>query len=202
MPCCSDCNGKFGFLENKLFSRLALCIDPRKAEASGLSKKVMEGLGIGVVGIGDDEQFHRKAQLAGLLKKFARYEEGMETFPGFGPHKGFSEDEQTALLIEEELMGQVARKILRGCEYKLDTGRYIDPPYRLEVAFPNEDSEEMEETKAMIQRIGSTDLGPGFRVQRAVVDTDAKTVIYRVTVWGTLKIYGSVVSSEWEAQFR
>ena len=58
----------------------------------------------------------------------------------------------------------------------------------------------MDEIKGIFQRIESTYLGPGFRVQRATVDTDAKTVIYRVTVWDALIIYGSVVSSEWEAQ--
>jgi len=200
VPCCSNCNGKFGSLEKKLFTRLALCIDPRKVEASGISKKVIEDLGIGVVGIKDDEKSHRQAQLVGILKKTARYEKGMDTFPGFGLHEGFPEDEQTALLIEKELLDPVAKKILRGCEYKLGAGRYIEPPYGLGVSFPNEDSGEMEETKSMLQRIGLTYLGPGFSVQRATVETDAKTVIYKVTVWDTLIIYGYVVSSELEAQ--
>ena len=136
VPCCSDCNGKFGSLEKKLFTRLALCIDPGKAEASGISKKVMGGLGVGVLGIKDEEKSHRQAQLAALIKKTARYKEGMDTFPGFGLHEGFPENEQTALLIAEELLIQVAEKILRGCEYKLGAGRYIEAPYQLEVRFP------------------------------------------------------------------
>lgn len=199
-PCCNDCNGKFGTLEKKLFTRLALCIDPSKAEASGISKKVMEDLGVGVVGIKDNEKSHRQAQLDGLLKETARYEEGMDAFPGFGPHEGFPENEQKGLLIAEELLVPVAKKILRGCEYKLGEGRYIEAPYRLEVSFPNEDSEEMEKIKGIFQRIKSTCLGPGFRVQRAILETDAKSVMYRVAVWDTLMIYGAVVSLEWKAQ--
>ena len=160
----------------------------------------MEDLGVGVVGIKDDEESHRQAQLVGLLKKTARYEEGMDTFPGFGLHEGFPENEQTALLISEELLVPVAEKILRGCEYKLGAGRYIEAPYRLEVSFPNEDTEEMEGIKGIFQRIKSTYLGPGFSVQRAILETDAKTIIYKVAVWDALIIYGSVVNSEWEAQ--
>lgn len=200
VPCCNDCNGKFGSLEKKLFTRLALCIDPRKAEASGISKKVMEDLGVGVVGIGDDEQSHRQAQLVALLKKTARYKEGMETFPGFGLHEGFPENEQTALLIAKELLDPVAEKILRGCEYQLGAGRYIEAPYRLEVSFPDEDSEELEGIRGIFQRIKATHLGPGFSVQRALLDTDSESVIYKVVVWDTLIIYGAIVSSEWEAR--
>ena len=161
----------------------------------------MEDLGVGVVGINDHEKSHRQAQLAGLLKKTARYDEGIGTFPGFGLHKGFAENEQEwAILIPEEYLVPVAEKILRGCEYKLGDGRYIEAPYRLKVSFPYEDSKEMEKVKGIFQRAEPTYLGPGFSVQRGILETDAKSVGYRVGVWGTLMIYGVVVSSEWEAR--
>ena len=200
MPCCPECNRNLGALEKKLFTRLALCIDPRKVEASGISKRALEALGIGVVGIEGEERSHRQAQWLGLLKRTARYKEDMDTFPGFGPHKGFPKDGQLALRIGEDLLVPVAEKILRGCEYKLGAGRYIETPYRLEVSFPNEDSKELEAIKRMLRRIRLTHLGPGFSVQRAILETDAKTIIYKVTIWDTLKIFGCVISSELEAQ--
>lgn len=45
-PSCKRCNGQFGAMEQDLLVRFGLCIDPRKAAASGISKKALSALGI------------------------------------------------------------------------------------------------------------------------------------------------------------
>ena len=51
VPSCGTCNNKLGAMEKEVFNRLALCVDPRKAEAAGLSAKAIRSMGIGVEGL-------------------------------------------------------------------------------------------------------------------------------------------------------
>src|SRR5437868_4605227 len=61
VPSCADCNGNSGEMEKELFMRLTLCVDPRKAEASGLSRRALQSMGVKVSGISTDERTHREA---------------------------------------------------------------------------------------------------------------------------------------------
>ena len=94
VPSCGNCNNKLGAIESKVFSRLALCVDPRKAEAAGLSAKVMCSLGIGVNGLNAQEAEHRRAQKLKIMEAIEPYRPGISILPGFGPHPGFGDIEQ------------------------------------------------------------------------------------------------------------
>src|SRR4029077_21036771 len=43
-------------------------------------------------------------------------------------------------------------------------------------------------------------LGPGFRVQRASPQDDAKACLYRIHIWDTWKFFGAIIPPEWGFQ--
>lgn len=81
-------------MERELFIRLGLCLDPNKAEASGLSAKAVRSMGIGAEGISLKESLHRRLLKIKIIRSMRRYEVGTETLPGLGLHVGFPEQKQ------------------------------------------------------------------------------------------------------------
>src|SRR5262249_9545678 len=126
VPSCATCNGKFGALEKGLFLRLAMCIDPAKAEASGITKALLRSLGVWE-GISDGEREIRKKLLKGILAETKPYR-GEKPLPGLGPHQGFPPEIQRTIPIPENLLMAVLGKIFRGSEYILNNDRYVMPP--------------------------------------------------------------------------
>lgn len=62
VPSCEACNGKFGAMEEEIFVRLELCIDPRRAAAAGISSKALRSFGIGAdAGLEEGEKRKREA---------------------------------------------------------------------------------------------------------------------------------------------
>lgn len=197
VPSCTKCNGEFGKMEQELFIRLALCVDPKKAEAAGLSAKAVRSMGIGAEGISLKERLHRKALKRKILAATERYKPGTETFPGLGPHPGFTEHEQIAIRIPATLLEGVSKKVVRGCEYILGNKRIVDEHNRLTVYFlhagkvPGAIVQIFEGPAAQ-----TTHLGPGFTVTRASAHDEPGSVIYRITVWGAVVIYAAILPQE------
>jgi hypothetical protein len=193
VPCCRRCNGNLGKAEKELFSRLALCVDPRKAQAAGLSARVMRSMGIGTEGLSPKELEHRRAHKLKIIRSTKPYEPGTETFPGMGPHPGFPEREQLEVGIPADLLYAVTKKMVRGCEYAL-ANRIVEEPYDVAVYF-------VDETKIadQVARVfegpsaKTTTLGPGFSVTRAAANDEPNAVMYKIIVWGTLVIYASIM---------
>ena len=99
VPSCSGCNGTFGELEKELFIRLAICIDPTKAEASGISKDALRSMGIGVQELNPEERAYRTALLNKILGDSVPLKDigDVPLVPGLEPHAGFSEDKRERL---------------------------------------------------------------------------------------------------------
>jgi hypothetical protein len=192
VPSCAQCNNRLGNLEKELFVRLALCVDPRKAEVSGLSAKAVRSMGIGAEGISFGERLRRKALKRKVIKSMRRYESGVETFPGLGPHTEFPERKQFALTFSADQIVEVARKIVRGCEYML-ANRIVEEPYVLETYFV-EESDIAERTARVFESLSAktTHLGPGFIVTRSEAHNQPGMAMYKIVVWGTIIIYASI----------
>ncbi len=190
-PSCAACNGKFGEMEKELFIRLALCIDPHKVEAAGLSKKAVESMGIGVPNISSKEREHRQALKSKILKEMKPYVPGTPYFPGLGPHAGFPEDQQHEIRIPEALLKEVATKIVRGCEYVLGGRRLIEEPYTLQIYFAHD--AKVPDIIGLFGRFGPEQLGPGFSVRRAAAHDDPNAVLYKIDVWEKWTIYASIL---------
>lgn len=193
-PSCSVCNNKLGSMENKVFSRLAMCVDPRKAEAAGLSAKVMRSLGIGVKGLGAKEAEHRQRQKLGMLGAIKPYCVGTETLPGLGPHPESIESEQLRIAIPADLLHEVAKKIVRGCEYVL-AGRIVENPYGIGIYFVHERGVPDQLVRAFQGPSASTtNLGPGFSVARVAAKDEPNAVVYKIIVWGSLVIHAAILT--------
>jgi hypothetical protein len=130
VPSHRECNTDLGAIEKGVFLRLAMCVDRRKIQASGVAQKALRSLD--------------------------------PTAPGL----------------------------------TLGAGRIIESPYGLFVTFlrdkdeklPDENEEFWNDTD--IIRI---ELGPGFQVWRAACEDAPLIVLYRITLWDTIRFFGSIV---------
>jgi hypothetical protein len=193
VPSCLECNGRLGALEEDLFIRLALCVGPAKADASGISRKVLESFGVGVHGLSVEEKAYRVALRDRIIAETAPIQsrESMTLLPGMGPHEGFPIEEQMVIPIPQEPLLAVSRKVVRGCEYKLNRKRYIEKPYKLNIYFVHDQG--IERTTTMLDTVEQVALGPGFAVSRLESPPGGPSVVlYRIIVWGKLKIYASI----------
>src|SRR6185437_1164106 len=102
VPSCADCNGRLGEMEKELFVRLALCVDPRKAAAMGLSEKAVRSMGVRADGISEEERKHREALKQNVLKEMKYYTPDTETFPGLGVHPEFALESQFTMPFKSE----------------------------------------------------------------------------------------------------
>ena len=198
VPSCSACNNRLGSIEKKVFSRLALCIDPRKAEAAGLSAKVMRSLGIGIEGLGIEEAEHRRKQKLGLIAAIKPHEPAASAsiLPGLGSHAGFKDEELPQVRIPADLLNAVADKIVRGCEYSL-SGRIVEKPYGIQIFFVH-DHDVPDEFKRALKSSGAkkAHLGPGFSVIRVAAMDAPEAVVYKITLWGTLAFHAVILPSD------
>jgi hypothetical protein len=197
VPSCAACNGKFGKLEKELFAALAVCIDPTKAEAAGISRKALTSMGIGVGNLSAEEEVHRAAFKKKILSSMKPLDAPTDVplLPNLGPHDGFSTEGQTQIEFSADTLLLVSEKVIRGCEYKLNNKKYIEEPYRLEVYFPHDDG--IDDVSAAFAKVPAATLGPGFEVKRCSTrPEECYAVLYRVIIWGTVNIYASIGCDE------
>ncbi len=200
VPSCSVCNGTFGELESEVFVPLALCIDPRKIAAAGLSKKALRTLGIGAGGkLSESEKRIRKAVLDKVFRGAKPYSPEVKphTLPGLGPHPEAPENQQLQIFIPGKELQEVFGKIIRGCEYWLANGRIVEPPYEVSVYFAYD-----VDVPAVVRAFapfGPTHLGPGFRVRRAAAHDEPLLALYETVLWDTLKSYAVIDRYQAEA---
>jgi Protein of unknown function (DUF2934) len=193
-PSCLPCNGKFGAIEKELLEFFAVCIDPSKPAAKGLYARVRRSMGIGVEGIDDGEKTVREALRRKFLKKAEPYSPEAEkhTLPGVGRHVGFPDSMQWQTFVEEEKIHQVAKKIVRGCEYWLGNGRIVDPPHEIEVIFARETTPFVAAVMARFAVV-TRDLEPGLAIRRAVAQDDALSSLYELRLWDTTTVYATIL---------
>ncbi len=193
VPSCGICNNELGRKEKEVFSRLVLCVDPRLAEAAGLSAKAMRSMGIGAEGLSPEEAKHRRAQKLKIIGATRPYQAGTATLPGLGPHPGFRDEELIQIEIPADPLREVAKKMVRGCEYVL-AGRIVEKPYDVGIYFVHEHEVPDQLVRAFQgPSANTTHLGPGFSVIRAAAHDEPNAVTYKIIVWGTLVIYAVIL---------
>lgn len=193
VPSCRVCNGNSGELESEVFVPLALCINPRKIAAAGLSKKALRALGIGAGGkLSGEERRIRQAVLAKVFRGAKPYSPEVKphVLPGLGPHPEVPENQQLQIFVPGEKLQQVFGKIVRGCEYWLANGRIVEPPYEVKVYFVY-DADVPDVVRAFAP-FGPVHLGPGLRVRRASAHDEPLTILYEIVLWDTLKFYAVI----------
>jgi hypothetical protein len=187
---------KYGEMENEVFIPLALCVDPRKIAAAGLSKKALRSLGIGAGELGEDEKRKRRAVRERILKTMKPYSPDIQPYviPGMGPHADAPPDEQFQIHFSANKLHNVLGKVVRGCEYWLTAGRIVEPPCELTVHFVHD--VDVPDVVRVFAPFGPVYLGPGFRVRRAGAHDEPLAALYEIVLWDTLKFYAVIVPSE------
>jgi hypothetical protein len=187
-------------MERELFIRLALCVDPRKPAAEGLSERAVRSVGIRAEGLDAEETKHREALKAKILKEITPYRPGSSLFPGLGPHPGFPGQQQYAVEFPQSSMEAIAKKIVRGCEYVLAEQRIVEPPYVEQVYFV--EASKIQDVLRHFGAFGPTHVGPGFRVTRAAAHDEPLTVMYKIDVWDSWTIFGVIDSEDGRQSIR
>jgi hypothetical protein len=185
-----ECNNDLGTIEKELLLRLGLCIDPTKAEASGISTKVLRSLGIGAAGKTAKEKELRRKTMERLLREIVPYDDSRNSYwslPGLGLHAGFDPGEQFVIPVSVEMLTRVAEKVVRGCEFKL-AARYVEPPYAIRVYFV----EKSPELKLLYRYGTETHLGPAFELVRMQSPEGPRPVVYRALIWGTIPFHAAI----------
>jgi hypothetical protein len=172
-----------------------LCVNPRKIEALGISTKLARTFGIGE-GISPTDRQKRTAFRDRILSEAKPISKESQAYsiPGLGPHSGFPIESQREIGIPAQLVYDVAKKIVRGCEFWLSDGRIVDRPYELDVYMVH--PEEIPSVVRMFDPISAVTLGPGFRVRRAAVKEDPLAAMYQVEIWGAWTLYFTILPPE------
>lgn len=185
VPCCRPCNKNLGMLESDLLVRLALCLDPKSEATKGISEKALRSLGIDAGELAPKEREHRenrRLKLKAELIPSAPGERTPATIPGLVQKPGMAAE--YVVPIPWAGLSIIAEKIARGCEYKLRSKKFIEPPYavRTRVSGLDIDSQFLSHRTVI-------DFGPGCQVIRIFAADDENVVKYRILIWGTLCLH-------------
>jgi hypothetical protein len=191
IPSCIECNREYGAMEDEFSILLSACVDPKRAEASGIWAKTLRALDPSKGKNDKDSRARQRKKeklLACILAGDEIPEEGI--YPGLEERWGRARPDQRALVIPARCFERLAEKIVRGLAY-LEEGVLIGPDYVVEHhpltskgVLPIEDVL----AKYGVERHG----GPGVQIVRAVAGEDPVASLSKITIWGEFVLYVSV----------
>jgi hypothetical protein len=191
IPCCSDCNAKYGALEDDLLFRLGMCVSPEEAKSAGISEKALRSIQPSAAKNERDRRC-RERKRERIRKELIQMEdipkEGL--LPNFGPQPGQESGPYLGVLVSKSKLEALGTKIVRGITY-LRTGSTLGTEYRIPIFFGDETNAipVIELLKHHGQVYGC---GPGISVHLAQAHDDPLTAVYRIEIWGKLRIYAAV----------
>jgi len=191
IPTCKPCNDEYGRIEEDFGQILSFCVDPRRPESKGVYKRMLRAFDPAYAKNSKDRRI-REAKRQDLLKKMMHGDQipGQGIYPGLSERWNRNREDQTALTIPKRYVDRLGTKIVRGIAY-IEDGKLIEDEYEIEpYAVPTTGAKVFEET--IVKHSHTLSRGPGIVVDRAVVEDDGISSIYKVTIWGELVIYLSV----------
>lgn len=200
-PACFECNQKLGRQEKFLSHIMWMCMPETHPLREELTEKVYRACGMGRDGkpipeLSSKERGERMKYAKRLLASTRPGDdiEEKNLFPGFGFHAGYPKRIQRATLIPENLVTEVASKVVRGIEYiQKGSERYVEAPYRLDVFFPrNTTDSSFQEIRAKC-RIFSDGTNT---IQRGSDPEKPLEPIYIIRLWNQWEIWGVIMHEE------
>lgn len=192
IPSCPKCNMEYGELEQDLLMRLACCVDPKIAAASGIYQKVLRSMDARYAPNQEEARIRiarRNKLLAEMLHGNQIPEGGI--YPGFGERWGRPKDAQVAMSIPASSFRRLTEKIVRGIFF-IEDNKYIEPSHSINFYALEDDG--ASEITEMLSRFGKEYArGPGILINRAVMAEDGVSAIISIEVWGSFKMYASVM---------
>lgn len=113
-------------------------------------------------------------------------------YPGLGERWSRPKNSQVAIKISAHSIRRLTEKIVRGIFF-VDGEQFIESPYSIDFyaltdigAVP---------VKELLDRFGKEYArGPGIQIIRAITPEDGVSAIISIEIWGTVKMYASVMS--------
>lgn len=196
VPSCAPCNSAHGENEEDLLIRLGLCLAPDEAIAPGIAEKANRAISRGNGSNSRDDRA-RELRRAEILKtvSFSKTPSSFGVLPGFGlqPNVDY-EGTYVAVLLPAEGLKRLGEKIIRGITYK-ETEKIIPGEYEIGV-WINEDRSVADFIELTERHGVKRHFGPGIRATRAEAAGDPLSAIFRIEIWGRLKLNGSVLPRE------
>lgn len=191
VPSCRKCNSEYSRYEQSLLIRLGLGLFKEDEKCSGIIEKARRSINPAYAKNERDRQKRLKCR-----EKIKRDLIILDKIPSEGILPNFGSDERNKykkypiLLIKAGHLKKFAIKIVRGMTFLFD-GFLIEDDYEIGHYFEKE--EDRSSVIKMINKFGITEYrGPGIVVGRAVAHNDPKSSLYRIDVWGKLKICATV----------
>lgn len=198
IPTCQPCNSEYGRIEEDLGQLLCLCIDPTRLESQGIYHRMRRAFDPRHARNDKDRRVRekrRKALLEGMLHGDEIPTQGI--YPGLGERWGRSRADQIAITVPKRYIDRLAVKIVRGVAY-VEDGTLIDQRYSIEpYVVAASGAVAFEEAISIYGH--SLSRGPGIVVDRAVTPEDGVSSIYKITIWGQIVVYISVLPQEDDA---
>lgn len=169
-------------MESDLLVRLASCLDPSLEAAKGVSQSALRSLGIDAGELTPIERAHRDNRRLKLKAELIPVTDGEHmpgAIPGLAQKSGQAE---YAVPIPWAGISIIAEKIARGCEYKSNGKKFVEPPYAVRTCISEPD---IVSPQFQLQR-RIIDFGPGCQVIRVYATEDENVVRYRILIWGSL----------------
>lgn len=192
VPSCVDCNSKLGRMESRFISLIALTLDPKARETSGIPQKVLRSLKAEFAR-DETDALARTAAAMRVTGSIYRGPFSVENvYPTAGAEAARPGPDPIPFLIPADLFKKVTEKIVRGVTY-VETGRFIEPPLSV-LFFPDGPDMKNSDFVQVIRQHGKTlERGPGIRIDYAVTPEDGLSGLFEIVFWGgQIKTYASV----------
>lgn len=191
VPSCRTCNNRFSNIEKELLIRLGLCLDTSHAEASGIGDLALRSLDSRHAKNNKDA-LHRRRKLDQIQAEQLPYSEKMSVYPGFDAGRFLYDDEKpSALTISPHHIEGFAEKVVRGILFIYE-GKLIDESYEISTYVLNENHalEMMSNLSGVRVHLRE----PGIKISRCTVPDDAVTSVFRIEIWGQLRLHTIVAA--------
>jgi len=189
VPSCNICNYKFQLVEEDLFIRWGIGIDPAENSAIGISNRVLNK--INLESTDDERRLGRKFKtIKSIIKDFSYYDP-QKTLKGLTPKE--SVRSTLAVRIPQENLQSFGEKIIKGLEYKLRKKLIRNNQlFSLYYVYENDNYENYYNLwdKLISTNEHNIDLGPAFIIKYGVDPKNSNTVIYKIKIWNHIEFWG------------
>lgn len=191
IPACSPCNWKYGRIEDELGIVIPLCLGPDVTNAKGMYQKALRAIDPSH-GRNHRDRINRRKKGQKIRRSLLKgHEIPNAVYPGFEEKWNRQKPEQVGLPVRVDHLKQLVAKIVKGITY-IEDRTYLneDTQIKHHVVKPNI-AARLEKALSLHGEIHSRE--PGIEVVRAVTPDDGVSAIYKITIWGQLVMYATVV---------
>ncbi len=195
MPSCIDCNKKYSIIEEDLLTRIGLLLDNDKLESKGIRDKVIRSMKPNVGKSTKDKACRERKRKKFLSELFPIKENMLQSvIPGFGIEPNYQLSELQAIPVYQETITKITEKLVKGMTYIFNNA-FINDEYLIDFDFFEKETEEYFE-KLLSFDSKEYNCGPALYIKRRVAIDDDVSSLYKIILWGRLKLIGWVTRKE------